>query len=124
MNITFQENRYWTGSFLGDVGIDVWSDGEYGEKRSTERGDLSQNRKTYKLIHSVFIRPKDKLAFNFSSCFIFQLLDIAHRVICRVDISESELCITFASMVYECKNKHGLITYSEEYLPNQALKVR
>ena len=51
-------------------------------------------------------------------------MDVAYKVICKVDISQSEVCIAYASMVYECKNKHGLITYSDEYLPNQAIKVR
>ena len=50
-------------------------------------------------------------------------MDIAYKVMCKVDISQSEVCIAYASMVYECRNKHGLITYSDEYLPNQAIKV-
>ena len=62
------------------------------------------------------------------------MMDDIHNVIRKVDISQSELCIAYACMVYECKNKHGLIrletnetsdsTYIDEYLPDQTLKVR
>ena len=61
-------------------------------------------------------------------------MDDIHNVIRKVDISQSELCIAYTCMVYECKNKHGLIrletnetsdsTFIDEYLPDQTLKVR
>ena len=41
----------------------------------------------------------------------------------RVQISESELCVAFASIVYETRNKFNVIRYGEEFLHNQAVKV-
>ena len=62
------------------------------------------------------------------------MMNIVHNVVRKVDINQSELCIAYACMVYECKNKHGFIrleanksfdsTYIDEYLPNQTLKVQ
>ncbi len=52
------------------------------------------------------------------------MMQVVFSVGRRVDLSESELCVAFASIVYESRNKSGVMTYGHEFIRNETVRVR